>query len=432
MRKMYFKWCDFCKKYDLFALFLGLYFFVDTPVISLSNIIAFPSIITKAILVFTTVVIFFDLPNIIKNIKVIDFVIVGLYLFLCFLSYIFYKNNRNEIVDGLKIFITSLWIYYYIFRFCEETKKRINIVSLGSVFNIFILFIVSIVHLKNGLSENMTLCYETLFFASISLSYAFSLKKISYKVILFPLAFLIGLVAIYIFKSRGPFLFAVVLVIVLIYFKINTKQLKKALLLSCCSVIAVAILLPLVCILTYSSENIFAVKILELYSKAFSLSGRDYLYSLEMSGFTFSPIIGCGLFGDRFLSIGFIFSNPQTTSFSSITTYLSTTYSHNIIVEFLVSFGVPITIMIVILFASFFYRYILKALNNKNNVQVFLLPLLLAGVCSLFLSNSFSVSNYFWAFLGSSVTLYLENQDIFIQKSTNALLHAKHFIELNI
>ena len=432
MKKLILKWQCLNEKYDFFAYFLGMYFFVYLPIVSLTTFITVSSIFTKTILIISIFLLLFALPNIVKKITFSDLAVIGTFFLLGLFSFVIFKNNRNDIVSGTKIFLTSLWIYYLLFRFCQENQKRINIVSFGSIVNLVILLIVSIVHLKKKQSENMTLCYETLFFASLCLSYAFSQKNINYKVFAFSLATLLGIVTIYIFGSRGPILFIVLLILINVYLKIQSGKVKKIYLLSLVSIIAIGLIIPFFCMLTYSSENIFAIKVLEIYYKVFSLSGREYLYSIEMNGFIYSPIIGHGLFGDRFLSIGFIFSNPQTTNFSSMVLAPYTTYSHNIFIELLVSLGAPLTIVLITIFLVFFLNYILPAINDKKHNNIYLLPLMITGLCSLLLSNSFAVSNYFWGFLGSCIYLYSNDGFILTKNKRKSIFITEQYFELNI
>ena len=406
-----------------------MYFFIYLPIVSLTTFITIPSIVTKILLVLSIVLLIFALPGIIKKIAFVDFVIVGLFFTFSLFSFIIFKNNRSEITIGLKIFFTSLWIYYFIFRFCQENKKRINVISFGSIVNILVLLIASIIHLKRKQSENMALCYETLFFASLCLSYLFSQDNFNYKIVLFSLVTLLGIITIYLFGSRGPLLFIALLIFIYAYLKIKSKKVKRIFLLMCASIVFICFAILFVCIFTYNSENKFAIKILEFYSKIFALSGREYLYLLEMNAFSYSPFVGHGLFGDRFLSIGFIFSNPQTTNFSSMVSAPFTTYAHNVLIELLVSIGVPLTVLLITLFVLFFFRYAISTINDKKNNNIFLLPLMITGFCSLLLSNSFVVSNYFWGFLGTCVFLYLNNTP---KKARKPVFIDEQYFELNV
>ena len=432
MKKLVLSWHRLNEKHDIFVWFLVMYFFVYLPIVSLTTFIAIPSIVTKILLIASVAFLFFALPKIIKAVLFADLVVAGIFFALSVFSFVVFKNNRDEIAVGMKIFFTSLLFYYLIFRFCQENQKRINIVSFGSIMNIAILLIVSIVHLRRKQSENMTLCYETLFFASLCLSTAFSQKKFNFRIILFSLSTLLGIVAMYFFGSRGPIIFIVLLLLINVFLKLKSKKVKKIFLSTIVSIIAVVLILFFVCIFTYSSGNKLINKILEIYSKVFSLSGREYLYLIEMSGFSFSPIVGHGLFGDRFLSIGFIFSNPQTTNFSSMITTPYTTYAHNIIIELLVSFGIPLTILLIAFFLAFFSNKIIPTIKDKKNNSIFLLPMMITGLCSLLLSNSFAVSNYFWGFIGSCVFLYANNNYSSSKKIENNNLIEKRYFELNV
>lgn len=432
MKTIFLKWQQLNKKHDLFSYFLYIYFFAYLPIVSLTTFIAIPSIVIKFLLIISIVILIFAFLDIAKKIAFVDFVVVGAFFAFSLFSFVIFQNNRSNIVAGLKIFFTSLWFYYLIFRFCQENQKRIGIVSFGSVVNIFVLFIVSIIHLKRKQTENMTLCYETLFFTSLCLSYGFSQQRINYKAIIFSLAVFLGIITIYLFGSRGPLLFAALLIIIYIYLKIKSKRIKMIYLSTFIFIVAVGFVVPLICILTYSSGNKLAIKILDFYAKIFTLSGREYLYLIEMNGFAYSPIVGHGLFGDRFLSIGFIYSNPKTIDFSFIIQQPNTTYAHNIIIELLVSIGAPLTILLIVGFFAFFFNYIHRVINDKNNTNIFLLPLMITGLCSLLLSNSFAVSNYFWGFLGSCVFLFVNNDCSRIKKAKKPFSTNQQHFEMDI
>ena len=432
MKRIVKKWKYLNENYDLFLLFLGMYFYIYLPIISLSTFIPIPSIATKVLMIISAALIIFALPIIIKKITFIDLFMIASFFVLNLFSFVVFENNRSDIFAGIKIFFTSLLFYFITFRFCQYNQKRVDVVSFGSLVNILALLIVSIVNMRRNYGENMTLCYETLFFTSICLSYVFFQKKKNYKIFLFSSVILAGVTAIYFFGSRGPLFFIVLLLLIETYLKIKTKRMKKVFIISFALVIIVLLIIPFICVPAYNNGNVIAKKILEAYNKILSLSGREYLYSIEMSGFTYSPIVGYGLYGDRFLSIGFIFSNPQTTNFRSLILSPNTTYSHNLIVELLVSFGAPLTFVLIVFFIVFIFNYLLPAIKDKQCSNIFVLPLLITGFLSLFLSNSFAVSNYFWGLLGSCVFLFLNERNSSSSNKVNSILTDSLFFEMNI
>ena len=408
MKKLLSKFISVNEKYDLFLIFACLYLFVCSPISSLAETISFPSLLTKGLLIVSLFVLLLSFPRIIKELIIADLLVVGSLFLLSVFSMIAFKNNYADVISGLRVFFTSLLFYYILFRLCRNSNKRISVISYASIFNSFVLFIVSLLHFKAKRAENMTLCYQTLLFTSICLSSAFFESKSIIRKVVFVIPSLLGVVAIYLFGSRGPLIFFFVLLLTIIYLKIHNQKTKKIYLGAFLSIVVAILLLFVVCVFVYNSGNgnKFVVEVLKTYGKVFFLSGREYLFALELGAYRYSPILGYGLFGDRFLSIGFIFSNPQTTNFSSLVLSPYTTYSHTLFIESLLSLGGPLLILILFFATAFFINYLLPLLRKKDASITLLLPLIITGLFSLMLSNSFVVSNHFWAFLGYCVYLY--------------------------
>lgn len=179
--------------------------------------------------------------------------------------------------------------------------------------------------------------------------------------------------------SRGPFIVLMLYVAWLFFQNFTVKKL-----------IFLILILTLVGLIYINIDWIFSV--LSDYSvrsrTLFKLiggeisdtSGREDIYQLGINKILESPIVGYGLYGDRMF-------------------YES--YVHNIILEILIDFGIPLGCVVLLFLAvQFIYKlYVLKGKDLNFYVLVAL------SILQLMVSGSYLISFIFFFFLGLTVRL---------------------------
>lgn len=106
-------------------------------------------------------------------------------------------------------------------------------------------------------------------------------------------------------------------------------------------------------------------------------SGRSDVYDLVLTPLIQNPIIGLGLWGDRYYINGF--------------------YCHNIILEICLNFGLILGPLIII---TFVYKFIVTYMRSCNVSKQILLKYLISCILPLFLSNSYLIAPSFGIFMG--------------------------------
>ena len=106
-------------------------------------------------------------------------------------------------------------------------------------------------------------------------------------------------------------------------------------------------------------------------------SGRSEVYELVLTPLLQNPILGLGLWGDRYYIDGF--------------------YCHNIILEILLNFGLIIGPLIIIVFV---YKFIVTYIRSSSASKQILLKYFISCILPLFLSNSYLIAPIFGISMG--------------------------------
>lgn len=185
--------------------------------------------------------------------------------------------------------------------------------------------------------------------------------------------------------TRGPVLFLIAyLGVYIVVFK-NTKS----------SVRVKAVLLAIVVFIIYNFRSF--ISFLQTLFRRFGMSnriiarllendltyssGRDELYSKTFAAIEENPIMGYGYAGDRPILDGI--------------------YSHNIAIEFWVSFGIIVGTIALGFVVYFVLRGLFSCKNSYERGFMFLL--IVCGFAKLFLSGSFLNERFFFLLLGYSI-----------------------------
>jgi hypothetical protein len=115
------------------------------------------------------------------------------------------------------------------------------------------------------------------------------------------------------------------------------------------------------------------------------MAGRDYIYNKMINIFWSDPLTGIGLFGDRF--------------------YLKGSYSHNLILELFLNWGLIGATLIIFFFLR---KIVLTFKQSDKNYKIILVKYFFAGVLPLMVSGSYLTDYDLGIFIG---ILYLISKD---------------------
>jgi len=124
-------------------------------------------------------------------------------------------------------------------------------------------------------------------------------------------------------------------------------------------------------------------------------SGRDHIYNKMIDVFWDNPIIGIGLFGDRF--------------------YLDGRYTHNLFLELYLNWGIILATLILFFFI---WKFILTYRRSDKKNRTILVKYFLASVAPLMVSGSYLVDYNLGIFIGVIFLLSHENKkdNLFFKK----------------
>lgn len=323
------------------------------------------------------------------------FVVLSVYL----LHLAIYEENAEYLSENFPHFITVCLPMYLLGVVCD-IDKCINVlvkvslayVFLGVLYYYYVTFVVGTYEM-DATVDQMGLAYQYLPHVLL-LIYA-TIKKFN---VWYFAGILLGVFMILGSGNRGSLLLVFVFTAVVFLFWSKGNIFVKTL------------TLPLFLILIISSDSI-AIFFSDIMDD-FGLSARSLNYFLEgeiaddngrsriskilVSAIWNSPIIGYGLAGDRI--------------------FLDDLYSHNLLLELLMSFGIPVGFAV---FAAICLLLVRSFYKCQTSVQkAFYFVLLCCGFLQLFLSNTFLFEKTFYFLLGYCVMI-LRTYDNYLSKEVS-------------
>lgn len=373
--------------FSKFAL-LALLFFVWTKNTVMDYLYGFllhffsPAGAIATITIMCIVAIIFSLPIISKRIKITD------YFFLFFIVALFYCNYfihpaNKEVLDDVSHTFLLICIPTYllgvIIKFSEIDNFLYKISILSILALSFYKFIYSGFEIEAN-EEDMQSAYSLLPSLLVILSRSirrpniFNIFLIIYSILL-----------LFSFGTRGPLVCFIFFVISYIMFLILKRGSIKYFLIILASFSAFFLTLNfflsaienIVSRMGMSTRIFFKIE----YGELFQSEGRNLIQSLVIDKIIENPILGYGIGADRL--------------FTGI-------YSHNIILEWCLSFGIPLSIVLFIFLIALIFRSC-----RCSNIEEFLFSLVLIS-CSLIMlmiSGSYLNSPLLFFLIGYSVSL---------------------------
>ncbi|WP_202709630.1 O-antigen ligase family protein [Sporosalibacterium faouarense] len=128
-----------------------------------------------------------------------------------------------------------------------------------------------------------------------------------------------------------------------------------------------------------SDRGIYSRTIYLFMQDNIHLSGRNYIYRTVINEIVQNPIIGFGIAGDRRVLNG------------------DAVYAHNIILEILGNFGIPIGFILLVMIILLITKTIIKRKTLRSEITLIWLSL---GFIHLMVSSSYLIEMKFWILMG--------------------------------
>jgi len=332
-----------------------------------------------------------------KKITIADFVAFAVWSFLILISYFFLPSVSKD--APIDFFCTNypFCFIWFVFAKClielENDFKKWAKITTFFVCTISLFYCIFLFFVTDSVRQ-MTLGYESCAFTMLAM-YFLSCDKSGKKWIWW-FSIAAGITATVLFGSRGPFLICGFYFVYVLFFRIIKSLKKKVIILViiCVCLLVLIInnnLFKLFYLLGSTLENYGVsgriIDILKNPESLFSSSDRDLLAQIIIDGTASRPFTPFGLFGDRSLTYFFDSSSAYGV------------YSHNIILEIFVAFGVPLGAIVLTVFCTliiFTYKRIMFDLDKKAMFVLFFV----IGFIALFFSGSFITHLYFYGLWG--------------------------------
>ncbi len=328
-----------------------------------------------------------------KTISISDFFVLVLFVGIFLSSYLLFPDNK-EYLDKYKDLFFLAVPYYIIGRVYSDRDMReclnwFSYICIAAM-AVYILFWGKQTGSLEDVDDSMVSSYMILPHVLMTLITAF--KKHSVSSILFSL---LGVFLILSFGTRGPlicvFIFVAVLLIIMSPFK------HKAIGYSI-TIGAITIILAMFDTILMSLRDLIAsiglsTRIMDYYTMGMiaDSSGRDDIQELLIDTLQKDYFTGYGIAGDW---------------------CIAGVYSHNIILEFLVSFGVIFGGALLILMLIGYFKGLLccKTNGQKETWLVFVV----CGFVRLLFSGTFVTEAFFYLVIGYCITLIKDKRKLLI------------------
>lgn len=357
-------------------------------------------LITFIFLVF----ILFSIPYIIRNVKPL---LIFLYVAICviyMLNFVIFPQNKVVLQNFTVTFLLKSLPLIFI-GVSLDIKKHYKLLYCLSVISVIVKFFQILrdpVYMSNGDMHSSYLLLPHVCMVLVTAIGKPGIFNISLSAI--------GVIIIFAFGSRGPVI--CLLILSLAYLLIVKKANKN----SISYLVLVVSILGIV--LFYEDILQFLLRIIDsmgmstrvielsLQGEAFDLNGRDRIQEVIIQAIK-ENWLGYGIAADRTI-VG--------------------SYSHNIILEFLVSYGVLFGLILFIVPVFFLVKLLLKKAKNACLEDGFILVLVSSSFIKLFMSSSYLTESFLFLLIGVAIAEY-KKEFRSVDKSTVACDIADEYLE---
>ncbi len=325
--------------------------------------------------------IIFTFPYVRKEIRYTDF---GLYfLFVAIYCISMIKPDRAGVYlsgQAVTILLTYVPLFFVGIVLNEKRIDFLHNVSIVSLF-CYLLYITIFGNTVEAGSENMSDAYLILPHVCLMIFY-YANKKRKLDLVLS----ILGSLLLIFYGTRGPVLCLSIFVFIIIMFYMR-RGINRFFVIALGTIIAFLIYFyntsVLLFLISISSKIGLSTRVFDsiMNNVFFSTETRDPIIKAVLNGIKEKPLLGYGLAGDRLLV---------------------NVYSHNIVLEFIVSFGIIIGSVLLMILVYFIINGLRKS-NSANERFLLLLLICTNGILKLMMSGTYLREPYFFLLIGLCV-----------------------------
>lgn len=358
----------------------------------------------EIILLITCVCLLLCLNKFLINIKGKDIVFVLACLLVYFSHYFLFPENQEYIWAQAPIFIGSLMVYFIGVSYEFKNKSLFKFLYYVSIVNTICFIVYNLfIHVMDDeitITGGMFVAYTIL--PHLCLIFYFILKKAN---IINITVFTMGVILLFSLGNRGSVLclaIFVALTLIFIYGKTHPLILTGIII-----AIFIVVATPLFDIIfefmyNFAKANGLSTRIFIKYMEGDLADGgtRNIIQSKMITAIKRYPLLGSGIMSDRRI-VG---------------------YAHNIVLEFLLNFGVIFGSVLIVAIFALLLKVITKSKDNKD-ILALVFIFFCRGVVHLFLSGSYLQESNLFLFIGLCFGFlrYIKQQNASAVKQENSL-----------
>lgn len=372
---------------NLFPLFVWGSILLSWVGVVLNRLVGLPiKFFVSIVLVFTFFIGNKRMKSKVKATDLLLFIVIASFFLILWASNADNFVGFEKDVPNFLCFVLPYFFAGLVLNQTENSKSFwwISIMTLIVEILYIVVYTNSRVDIDTDYDSKMSIAFSLL--PHVAYLFMFSMRKHGF---LYLLPALLGLVFLLSLGNRGSVIQVIAFILLSLFFLKDSKRKFHTFLFAIFFVLIYVNLDSILLILQRLFDNLgLSVRVINfLLSDDFVAggSGRDYLWTKLWVEIQHHPLIGQGLYADR---------------------AIIHTYSHNFIIEFLVSFGIPVTILILLLLFILFLRAFRAHVSREE--KRFLLILICSGFGVCLTSGSVWHSSYVFMSIGYAITLIRE------------------------
>ena len=335
------------------------------------------------------------------KVKLIDIVFVIVAILPCIFSLV---QHQEAATNELPTFFLKVFPMFFVGLFLNEDKRVWKNYSLFQI--LYILSIVNLIansaytfyYLSSRVLEGYSMTWAYSILPSVLMLIYWGVRE---KHLLADILAVFGFLLILSYGSRGPIVCVLVFTALLI--AINMVNRKKYSIIVLFFILIVIILNTNYVSLIVSylrgiiSRTGFSTRVFDMMLRNDILNdtGRSPIRAALLSAISERPLLGYGLYADRYLSSSGI--------------YIAGMYAHNLVLELWTQFGVIIGSLIMLVIGVLVIKAVIKAREDAHQLCM-LLIFICVGVVKLFMSGSYLQEPYFFLLIGYCTKIIREKR----------------------
>ncbi len=325
---------------------------------------------------FFLLVLVFSIPHMLRNIDpktvILYFFVFGIYI----LNLIIYPENQVALEDNIVPFLFKALPLIFVGA-TVDLKKHYKLLYGLSLASIIATFIHLIIEPSNVSEGNMSSSYHLL--PHVCLVIAATLSKIN---VVNLLGSIVGVITIFSFGTRGPIFCILFLILAYIFIYKNIRKNMFFYILTIALILYIMFFYDdiLKLLLSLIERWGMSTRVLDilLYGDILDSNGRDIIQGKLLEAVK-DNWFGYGIAGDR---------------------AIAGAYSHNILIELLVSYGIVLGTIIFVLPIFFTIKILLRRRKEQSIETGFILALIAANYIKLFMSGSYLNEQFLYLLMG--------------------------------